>query len=64
MIDDNQTNDSCDANINEVAKRKMKVWFEVFDNQSNELKVHEEYKQFSKHLIIAVHFVEQWLVYE
>lgn len=46
MIDDNQTNDSRDANINKVAKREMKVWFEVFDNQSNELKVHEEYKQF------------------
>lgn len=32
MINDNQTDDSCDANINKIAQRKMKVGFKVFNN--------------------------------
>jgi len=42
MINDNQTDDSCYNNINEIAKRKMKVGFKVFNNEDNKLKIHKE----------------------
>ena len=54
MFNNNYPNHSCNADIDEISERKMIIFFKVFHNHRNELKVQKENKNIGKEKLIII----------